>query len=120
MMCSMSGVEQGRSYLSVMGGMLMLAVIVSKIPIVWAPIDVEHVLLGSVLYPIKIHVYSLGSFLFHYAICKTPGCSVVHLDWVGWLRVPHFDECMADGDAILTIHVADPYFCLSCCIVKSD
>ena len=67
-----------------MRGRVMLDVIVSQIPIAWATIDVKHALLGSVLYPIKNHVYGLGSFWFHCTICKTSGYSVVYLDWGGW------------------------------------
>ena len=74
-----------------MGGGAMLAVIVSQIPIAGAQINVKHILLDPVLYSIKINVYGLESFLLHYAICKTSGCSVVNLDWVGRLRMPHLD-----------------------------
>ena len=56
-MCdSMLGVEEGRSDLSVVGRQVVLAVVVAQVATAWAPVDVEHALLGPVLDPVKVHV----------------------------------------------------------------
>ena len=87
----MLGVEEGRSDMTMVGRRVVLAVVVTQVATAWAPVDVEHALLCSILDPVKIHVNGFGSSLFHGTIGKAVGCSIVHLDGSGGLGVAHLD-----------------------------
>ena len=92
---------------------MVLAVIVTQVATSWAPVNVEHALLGPVLDPVEVHVNGLGALLLHGAIGEAAGRSVVDLDGGGRLGVPEFDEGLPDGHTVLAIHVAGPNFSLS-------
>ena len=54
-----------------MGGLVMLGVVISKISIARFPIDKKLFLEGPILDPIKTHVYGLRPFLFDCVVGET-------------------------------------------------
>ena len=73
----------------VMGQWMMFCEIVSKVGFASAPVDVELVLVDSVLDPVESHVHGFGSALLDgvvgYAVCD--GVIGAHGGW--WLGMPH-------------------------------
>ena len=70
-------VELVWSYLTVVGGGMMLGVIVTKIVGAGAPVDDKLSLAGPVLDPIEAHVDGFGSFLFDGVVGEALSSGVV-------------------------------------------
>jgi hypothetical protein len=87
----------------VMLGRVMFGVIVSNILGARGPIDMELVLLDSVLNPIKPHIHCVGSDLSYVVVGNPAGGGIVNLYGGGRLAVPHFFEGDAEADTVFTI-----------------
>ena len=87
-----SWVQVGRWHNTVMGRIVVIGEVVTKVSAAGFPINEKLALPGAVLYPIEVHVHGSGYFLFDCAFGKSFCGRVVDADWSRWLRVPEFLE----------------------------
>ena len=60
-----------------------------------SPVNEELTLFDAIFDPVKMHVHSFGSALFHCDVGNSGRASIVGLDWCSGLWMPH--HVMQDG-----------------------
>jgi hypothetical protein len=80
-----------------MRGWMMFGEVISLVERSIFPEDVKLLLVNSVVNPIKMHAGGFGVFLFDSVIGNASSGAVISLDGCGWLRMPKFFKCNADG-----------------------
>ena len=61
------------------------------------------VLFDASVYPVEAHVKSFGALPAHVASEDFVGCRAVSINWVGRLRVAHFNKGRADRNSLLAV-----------------
>ena len=82
--------QVGRLHNTVMGRIVVLGELVTKVSAAGFPINETLASPGAVLDPIEAHVYGFGSFLVDCAIGEAFCGRVVDADWSRWLWVTEF------------------------------
>jgi len=75
----------------------MFGEIVSPAGIARPPENMELALAFAIMEPVKLHVHSLGAFLFDHVIDDPTGSVVVSLQGCGGLRMAQFFQSSVDG-----------------------
>ena len=67
------------------------------------PVEAELFLSDATLHPVEAHVKIFGAFPAHVSCEDDMGSCVVSLDWIGRLRMSHFNQGHADGNSLLAV-----------------
>ena len=95
--------DVGSAHEAMVFGRMVFCEVIGKIVGTFLPVDSELALANAVADPVKTHVDGFGAALFHCVVDDAFGAGVVGLDGSGALGPAHFDECVADHAAILSI-----------------
>ena len=74
----MTHVKLNEMHFDVMGSIVVLGVVISKVCFPWGPLNGQLVLVDSIWDPVKTHVHGFGPFQFVVlAGSKSTGCGIV-------------------------------------------
>ena len=100
----MTHVKINRMHLDVVGCVVMLCVVVSKVGFSRGPVDGKLALVNSVWNPMESHVHSLGPLEFVVMVGKATGGGVICDNLGGGLLfVANLLEDLSDEDRLLAI-----------------
>ena len=93
---------------------MMFGEVVGLVGRAGSPVDMELLLVNSILDPVESHVHCFGLLLSNLFVGESDSGSVIDLYWCRGLCVSHFFERVAKGDRQLCVVEQCPRFCFSC------